>query len=85
MEIRRFELNQEQIDFLKKEYSENDLVQKILETEEDKVFEIDVDAKIDFMDFIEDESIYWMDEDYEATQKTIMLESIRDDIYYQTN
>ena len=74
MEIRRFELNQEQIDFLKKEYSENDLVQKILETEKDKVFEID-----------EDESIYWMDEDYEATQKTIMLESIRDDIYYQTN
>ena len=40
MEIRRFELNQEQIDFLKKEYSENDLVQKILETEKDKVFEV---------------------------------------------
>ena len=81
----KFELSQEQIEFLKKEYSENNLIQKVLETEKNKVFEIDVDTKIDFMDFVEDESIYWMDEDYEATPKTIMLESIRDTIYYQTN
>ncbi len=81
----KFELSQEQIEFLKKEYSENNLIQKVLETEKNKVFEVDVDTKIDFMDFVEDESIYWMDEDYEATPKTIMLESIRDTIYYQTN
>lgn len=81
----KFELSQEQIEFLKKEYSENNLIQKVLETEKNKVFEVDVDIKIDFMDFVEDESIYWMDEDYEATPKTIMLESIRDTIYYQTN
>ncbi len=81
----KFELSQEQIEFLKKEYSENNLIQKVMETEKNKVFEVDVDTKIDFMDFVEDESIYWMDEDYEATPKTIMLESIRDTIYYQTN
>mgnify|MGYP004511349327 FL=1 len=81
----KFELSQERIEFLKKEYSENNLIQKVLETEKNKVFEVDVDTKIDFMDFVEDESIYWMDEDYEATPKTIMLESIRDTIYYQTN
>ena len=85
MPMCKFELSQEQIEFLKKEYSENNLIQKVLETEKNKVFEIDVDTKIDFMDFVEDESIYWMDEDYEATPKTIMLESIRDTIYYQTN
>lgn len=76
----KFELSQERIEFLKKEYSENNLIQKVLETEKNKVFEVDVDTKIDFMDFVEDESIYWMDEDYEATPKTIMLESIRDTI-----
>ena len=81
----KFELSQERIEFLKKEYSENNLIQKVLETEKNKVFEVDVDTKIDFMDFVEDESIYWMDVDYEATPKTIMLESIRDTIYYQTN
>lgn len=85
MPMCKFELSQEQIEFLKKEYSENNLIQKVLETEKNKVFEVDVDTKIDFMDFVEDESIYWMDEDYEATPKTIMLESIRDTIYYQTN
>lgn len=85
MPMCKFELSQERIEFLKKEYSENNLIQKVLETEKNKVFEVDVDTKIDFMDFVEDESIYWMDEDYEATPKTIMLESIRDTIYYQTN
>nr|WP_296099271.1 hypothetical protein [uncultured Mediterraneibacter sp.] len=83
--MRKFELSQEQIDFLKKEYADNPLVQKVLASENDRVFEVDVDTKIDFMEYIEDESIYWMGNDYEATQKTCMLESIRDDIYYQTN
>ena len=39
----------------------------------------------DFMEYIEDESVYWMDGKQEATEKTYMLESIRDDIFYQTN
>ena len=83
--MRKFELSQEQIDFLKKEYADNPLVQKVLTSENNRVFEVDIDTKIDFMDYIEDESEYWMGKDYEATPKTHMLESIRDDIYYQTN
>ena len=83
--MHKFELSQEQIDFLKKEYADNPLVQKVLTSENNRVFEVDIDTKIDFMDYIEDESVYWMGKDYEATPKTHMLESIRDDIYYQTN
>lgn len=83
--MRKFKLSLKQIEFLKKEYSEELLVARILEKEKDGFFEVDVDTKIDFMEFIEDESVYCMDEDYEATSKTLMLESIRDEIYYQTN
>lgn len=60
-------------------------MQKVLTSENNRRFEIDVDTKIAFMDYIEDESVYWIGKDYEATPKTCMLESIRDDIYYQTN
>ena len=49
------------------------------------VFEVDVDTKIDFMEYMEDESVYWMNPHHEPSAKTYMLESIRDDIYYQTN
>lgn len=85
MEMRRFELTNEQIEFLKEMYPDNELVQRVLSHENNGVFEVDVDTKIDFMLFVEDESVYWMDEHQEATPKTYMLESIRDDIYYQTN
>ena len=81
----RFKLNDDQIQFLKKDYSKDDLVKKILSKETEGSFEIDEEIYIDFMDYIEDESVAWMDKDYNATPKTIMLESIRDDIYYQTN
>jgi hypothetical protein len=85
MEMRRFKLKKEQVEFLKEMYPDNELVQRVLNHEKKGVFEIDVDTKIDFMLFIEDESVYWMDKHQEATPKTYMLESIRDDIYYQTN
>ena len=71
MEMRRFELKKEQIEFLKEMYPDNELVQRVL--------------NCDFMLFVEDESVYWMDANYEPSAKTYMLESIRDDIYYQTN
>lgn len=83
--MRRFELETKQIEFLKKMYPDNELVRRVLKTEKNNIFEIDVDTKIDFMEFIEDESIYWMDDNQEATSKTYMLESIRDNIFYQTN
>lgn len=41
----------------------------------------DENTYIDFMDYLHDES----DENYDATPQTIMLESIRDDIFCQTN
>ena len=83
--MRKFKLKKEQIKFLKEMYSDNDLVQRVLKTERNDTFEIDIDTKIDFMEFIEDESVYWMDEYQEATSKTYMLESIRDAIFNQTN
>lgn len=85
MEIEKFELSEEQIEFLKKMYPDHPLVQRVLSVENNGHFEVDVDTKLDFMDFMEDESIYWMDEGQEPSEKTYMLESIRDDIYYQTN
>jgi hypothetical protein len=79
-----FYLQKEQIDFLKENYPQTPIVQKVLSCENSGTFTIDTDTKIDFMDFVEDESISWMDENYDATNETVMLESIRDDIYYQT-
>ena len=83
--MEKFKLNEKQIEYLKREYPNSELVQRVLSTQKDTTFEIDVDTKIDFMDYIEDESVYWMDKHQEGTSKTHMLESIRDDIYYQTN
>ena len=37
------------------------------------------------LDYLDDESVSWLDEHYYTTLKTIMLESIRDDIFCQTN
>ena len=76
--MRKFKLKSDQIEFLKK-------IQRVLKSEKNGNFEIDVDTEIDFMEYIEDESVYWMDANYEASPKTYMLESIRDDIFYQTN
>lgn len=45
----------------------------------------DENTYIDFMDYLDDESVAWMDGNYDATPQTIMLESIRDDIFCQTN
>ena len=82
---RKFELTKEQIEFLKQMYPDQTLVQRVLSAEDNGYFVVDVDTKIDFMDFVDDESVYWMDEGQEPSEKTYMLESIRDDIYYQTN
>lgn len=83
--MEKFELNEKQVEYLKREYPNNELVQKVLETQKGMNFEIDVDTYIEFMEYMEDESVYWMDANHEPSTKTYMLESIRDDIYYQTN
>ena len=85
MEMVKFELSNEKIQFLKKHYPKNDLIQKILSTEKKGEFEVDEESYIYFMDYLDDESVAWMDKDYNATPKSVMIESIRDDIYIQTN
>lgn len=83
--MRKFKLSGEQVQFLQKEYADNPLVKKVLASEDNGMFKVTADIKIEFMEYIEDESVYWMGKDYEATPKTCMLESIRDSVYYQTN
>lgn len=83
--MRKFKLEKAEIDFLKKVYPEDSLIQKILSFEKNGEIEVDIDTKVAFMEFLEDESIYWLSEDYESTPNTIMLERIRDSIYVQTN
>ena len=81
----KFKLKKEQIEFLKKTYPDNKLIQRVLSFEKEGIFEMDDEnTYIDFMDYLDDESVAWMDENYDATPQTIMLESIRDDIFCQT-
>ena len=82
---RKFKLTEEQVAFLREMYPKDPLVERVLNAENNGSFVVDVDTKIDFMDFVEDESIYWLDEGQEPSERTYMLESIRDSIYYQTN
>lgn len=81
----RFNLTEEQIVFLKETFREEEIVQKVLRSAEGFTFFVDVDTKIDFMEFLEDASVDFMDKEQEATAETIKLEEIRDSIYYQTN
>lgn len=82
----KFKLKKEQIEFLKKTYPDNKLIQRVLSFEKEGIFEMDDEnTYIDFMDYLDDESVAWMDENYDATPQTIILESIRDDIFCQTN
>lgn len=82
----KFKLKKEQIEFLKKTYPDNKLIQRVLSFEKEGIFEMDDEnTYIDFMDYLDDESVAWMDENYDATPQTIMLESIIDDIFCQTN
>lgn len=81
----RFNLTEEQIVFLKETFREEEIVQKVLMSGEGIKFLVDVDTKIDFMEFLEDASVDFMDKEQEATAETIKLEEIRDSIYYQTN
>ena len=63
----------------KKRLNDNKLIQRGLSFEKEGIFEMDDEnTYIDFMDYLDDESVDWMDENYDATPQTIMLESIRD-------
>ncbi|HJB19824.1 MAG TPA: hypothetical protein H9782_11315 [Candidatus Bariatricus faecipullorum] len=81
----RISLTEEQVIFLEKMFPDEEIVQSVLHSKNDKEFFIDVDTKIDFMDFLEDAAVGFMDENQEPTFETKKLEEIRDSIYYQTN
>ena len=79
-----FHLFEEQVDFLKKNYSDIPLVQRILSQENNLEFTVSIDDEIEFYFWLIDESINTMDEDYDATEETYILEGIADLIYYET-
>lgn len=82
MEIDQFELSKEQVGFLRSKYSDIPIVQKILAGEKDLYFEVTVDDGNEFWDWLTDESVMTMTEDYEATEDTLMIESIIDIVSY---
>ena len=45
----------------------------------------DENTYIDFMDYLDDESVAWMDENYDASPQTIMLEDVYKRQIVQTN
>ena len=79
-----FHLLKEQVDFLKKNYSDIPIVQRILSQENNLEFTVSIDDEIEFYLWLIDESINTMDEDYDATEETYILEGIADLIYYET-
>ena len=57
----KFKLKKEHIEFLKKTYPDNKLIQRVLSFEKEGIFEMDDEnTYIDFMDYLDDESVGWM-------------------------
>ena len=70
----------------KKRLNDNKLIQRVLSFEKEGIFEMDDEIHILISWIIWTmSSVAWMDENYDATPQTIMLESIRDNIFCQTN
>ena len=55
----------------KKRLNDNKLIQRVLGFEKEGIFEMDDEnTYIDFMDYLDDESVDWMDENYFRKNKT---------------
>lgn len=78
-----FTLYKEQVDFLRKKYADVPIVQSVLRSENDLHFEVSEDDDIDFFLWLDTESVATMDDDYEPTEDTRMLEGIIDYMHYQ--
>ena len=84
MARRKFTLMREQIDFLREKYSQVEIIQKMLASEKNCAFNVDLDDGIDFYDWLDTESVNTMvGPDFDATDDTYMIESIIDSIYRQ--
>ena len=85
----KFQLHKTQVDFLRKRYSEDATVQKIIAEgtaipyDDDFAFEVPVDLFIIFWDWLEDESTSTLDKDDEPTDDTYSIEGIIDYLHYQ--
>lgn len=78
--MRKFELTEKQVIFLRDNCSDVEAVQKVLAANNDLKFELSVDDFLEFEDWLNDEVIYTLDDDQEPTEDTYMIESIIDTI-----
>ena len=79
----RFELHENQVNYLRANYSDVPIVQKVLATEKELHFDISADDDADFFLWLDAESVNTLDEDYEATDASYMIESIIDFMHVQ--
>lgn len=78
MKTRRFVLKEEQIRHLQKHYADVPIVQKLLSNRNKILFNADVDDYLEFWDWLDDQSVFTMDEDYEPTDETYLFEDMLD-------
>ena len=83
MENSKFELRQEQVDFLRQKYASVPIVQKVLAAEKDLHFEVSTDDSIEFWRWLDTESVMTMDDEQEPTDDTYVTEGIIDYLHSQ--
>jgi len=83
MENSKFELRQEQVDFLRQKYASVPIVQKVLAAEKDLHFEVSTDDSIEFWRWLDTESVMTMDDEQEPTDDTYVIEGIIDYLHSQ--
>ena len=74
----RFILKEEQIRNLRAHYADDSFAQRILSTEKKTLFTVPVDDYVDFWDWLDDQSVFTVDEDYEPTEETYLFEDMID-------
>ncbi len=78
METVRFILKDEQIRHLRKHYADDSIVQKALANSKQELFKMTKEDYVDFWDWLDDQSVLTMDEDYEPTEETYLFEDMID-------
>lgn len=78
METIRFILKDEQIRHLRKHYAEVPIVQKAFANNKRDLFKISEKDYVEFWDWLDDQSVFTMDEDYEPTEETYLFEDMID-------
>lgn len=63
---------------MQKHYAEVPIVQKVLSTKKIILFTVSVDDYVEFWDWLDDQSVFTMDEDDEPTEETYLFEDMID-------